>query len=88
MELKRKFRVGVSCLCLLLIVLNGIETMERNNDEHRRSRLLIVLNGIETAFSAFDLYVAELLIVLNGIETKDTQILQEWFKAFNRTKWN
>ena len=30
----------------------------------------------------------DLLIVLNGIETKDQEIMQEWVRTFNRTKWN
>ena len=34
----------------LLIVLNGIETINRENNEFNRQMLLIVLNGIETKF--------------------------------------
>ena len=47
MELKLPTHVCTILCCSLLIVLNGIETVERGNLIHK-IYLLIVLNGIET----------------------------------------
>ena len=47
MELKHTSEMHIETLSILLIVLNGIETLDIES-YHFRRLLLIVLNGIET----------------------------------------